>query len=134
VSDHALDATELIEIHQLMSSYGLFIDAQNWDRFGGVFTEDGVFDASGMGLTRCAGRAAILETMSALLPGSVTHMGGNVFAERVDGVVRVMSKWLAATGGTLMGGHYDDVVTHTDGAWRIRERMVTLDWTSPAPS
>jgi len=134
MSDQVLDPSELIEIHQLMSTYGLFLDAQDWDRFGGVFTDDGVFDASVMGWTRCDGRAAIVDTMSALPPGSVTHMGSNVFAERVDGEVRVISKWMAAAGGTLMGGRYDDVVAHTDGAWRIRERMVSLDWTSPAAS
>jgi hypothetical protein len=123
-----LDPADLIEIHQLISSYGLFLDSQQWDRFALVFTPDGVFDATGMGWVRCVGRDAIIETLSAIPAGSVHHLTTGVFAERVDGEARATTKWVAEAGGSLMGGVYHDLLDRSDEGWQIRVRTIESLW------
>ena len=43
-----MNATDIIEIHQLLGLYGHIVDAGEWDRFTELFEDDAVLDYTGV--------------------------------------------------------------------------------------
>ena len=43
-----MDASDIIEIHQLLGLYGHIVDAEEWDRFAELFEADAVLDYTGV--------------------------------------------------------------------------------------
>ena len=43
-----MDASDIIEIHQLLGLYGHVVDAAEWDRFDELFDADAVLDYTGV--------------------------------------------------------------------------------------
>ena len=62
-----IDVADRLELHELPGRYGDAIDDRNWDRLRQVFTEDAVFDLTGVGFRR-------LEGIDDIVPVSNTHL------------------------------------------------------------
>lgn len=122
-----MDLTDRLEVEQVLALYGHLVDAQAWDRFDEVFTEDAAFDASALQLPRMEPRSGIQEGFASM-GHPVAHLTTNLVVE-ADGADRatVLSKFLCPLrGGKVLTGTYADVVVRTDAGWRIRERVVTV--------
>jgi SnoaL-like domain len=52
-----MDASDIIEIHQLLGLYGHLVDGKEWDRFAELFEADAVLDYTGVRAPRGVPRA-----------------------------------------------------------------------------
>jgi 3-phenylpropionate/cinnamic acid dioxygenase small subunit len=130
----SVDASDIIEIHQLLGLYGHLVDAKEWDRFAEVFEADAVLDYTGVRAPRVfSGLEEIRQYFRDANHPSAHHVT-NIVVSEVAGEVRVKSKFLApytrATHDPLrwFGGDYDDVVVRTPAGWRFRRRVCTGRW------
>ena len=65
---YVLTTADRVEIHELPGRYGDAIDDRNWPGLDAVFTEDAVFDLTGVGSRICDGLndiKAFMETEAA---------------------------------------------------------------------
>ena len=125
-----MDATDIIEIHQLLGQYGHIVDAKEWDRFDELFEPDAELDYTGVrapGVIR--GLAAIQDYFRDANHPSAHHVV-NIVVYEEEGEVRVRSKFFAPyTRPThepkrWYGGDYDDVVVPTPSGWRFARRFM----------
>jgi 3-phenylpropionate/cinnamic acid dioxygenase small subunit len=130
----SVDASDIIEIHQLLGLYGHVVDAKDWDRFTELFEADAVLDYTGVraprvfhGLSEIAGYFRDAHHPSA-------HYVTNIVVFQDGGEVRVKSKFFAPYTRTAhdprrwFGGDYDDVVVRTPEGWRFRRRVCAGRW------
>jgi 3-phenylpropionate/cinnamic acid dioxygenase small subunit len=135
-----MNATDIIEIHQLLGLYGHIVDAGEWDRFTELFEDDAVLDYTGVRAPRVfVGVAQIADYFRDANHPSAHHVTNIVVFER-DGEVAVHSKFFAPyTRAThdprrWYGGDYEDVVVRTDAGWRFRRRVCRSRWQfTPGP-
>ncbi len=130
-----MDASDIIEIHQLLGLYGHVVDAEEWDRFDELFAADAVLDYTGRagaeGVQRAGGDPRVLPRRQPPV-GAPRHEHRRQSSTAGD--VRVKSKFLApytrASHDPLRwyGGDYDDVVVRTADGWRFRRRVCTARW------
>ena len=133
-----MDASDIIEIHQLLGLYGHVVDAKEWDRFAELFEADAVLDYTGVRAPRVfSGLEEIRQYFRDANHPSAHHVTNIVVSEAAGeaaGEVRVKSKFFApytrATHDPLrwFGGDYDDVVVRTPAGWRFRRRVCTGRW------
>lgn len=121
-------------IRDLLSEYCFAFDAGDFDRWAGLFTEDGVFEVDGR--LRLVGRDQIRGYANhvPLTNGSpmLKHCVMNEII-RVDGdAARVDSYLLVARGveeklTLALAGRYRDRLVRTVAGWRFAERKALLD-------
>ena len=75
-----LTASDRIEIHELPGRYGDAIDDRNWPALDAVFTEDAVFDLTGVGSRICNGLADIKACMESAAARPRTHTRAHIYA------------------------------------------------------
>lgn len=130
------------EITELCYRYALSLDGRDWTGLGALFTPDA--NAFYLDMPPCYGYQAIEDTCrEALTPMSATqHLISGVVV-RFDGDQARSSCYLQAQhvkagtpgdGTFIIAGRYDDELVRTAGGWRIRERRLTLIWTSGNPA
>ena len=105
------------------------IDAKQWDRLDELYTDDGVFDLSGLMGTelRYEGIDAIKGFLTSM-PMPLAHISTNHYVFEADGKMQSRGKWFMPTDeGTVSGGMYRDTWTRTDRGWRMQERRV-FNW------
>jgi 3-phenylpropionate/cinnamic acid dioxygenase small subunit len=121
----ALDATDLLAIHDLLANYGHVVDDADWDRLSDVFSDDGVFDLDAIGEGRAQGIDE-LRACFARLNHPLAHHTTNVTIEPVDDHrVRVRGKYLVVSDeGKARTGEYHDEVVRTPAGWRLERRTV----------
>jgi len=129
-----MDTNDVLAINQLAALYGHLadeakfqpVDAASQRRLAEVFTEDAVFDASGVG----AGVFSGLDEIRAMFAGDGhprSHQTTNVYVYADGTDVRVRSKWHVVTdNGKVLVGEYRDVVVRVDDGWRITTRVATF--------
>jgi SnoaL-like domain len=120
---------DIVEIHQVMGLYAHVIDGKQWHRLDELYTDDGVFDLSGLlgSPMRFEGIDAIKGFLTSM-PMPLAHIGTNSYVFEEDGVVQSRAKWFMPTDeGTISGGVYRDVWSKTDRGWRLKERQV-FNW------
>ena len=129
-----MDATDIIEVHQLLGLYGHIVDAGEWDRFDELFVADAVLDYSAVRAPRVFhGVAEIREYFREANHPSAHHVT-NIVVIDGGGEVGVKSKFFApytrSTHDPLRwyGGDYDDVVVRTPDGWRFRRRVCSARW------
>ena len=135
-----MDASDVIQVHQLLGRYGHIVDAAAWDRFEELFVDDAVLDFTGVRAPRVfEGIEEIREYFREANHPSAHHVT-NIVVFDDDGVVGVKSKFFAPytreTHDPLRwyGGDYDDVVVNTPDGWRFRSRACTRRWQfTPGP-
>ena len=130
------DKAEIIEILNL---YGFALDAQQWDLFDRVFSED-VYADFGPAGARWSGLAdfkrsfaefhVTLDNHQHTMMGHLVHVAGDKAYSFSYG------NWLlvreSAKGGSswLGTGWYDDELIRTSDGWRIKQRVCRLvSWT-----
>jgi hypothetical protein len=129
-----MDASDVIQVHQLLGLYGHIVDAAAWDRFDELFVDDAVLDYTGVRAPRVfEGIEDIREYFRGANHPSAHHVT-NIVVYEENGAVRVKSKFLAPyTREThdpqrWYGGDYDDVVVSTPAGWRFQRRECTRRW------
>ena len=141
---NAQDRMDIIDVQHL---YGHVLDRGLWGRIGEVFSPEGIFDPSDVGLPPMRGLEEIREKLIPLEdrnPSRCHHASNIVITPNADGTASVASKYICnhAT-GVISFGEYADRMRRTDQGWRIVERktsrrglglgdggaqIYTLDW------
>ena len=122
-----LSVTDRLEIHEIPGRYGDAIDDRNWDKLRLVFTEDAVFDLTGVGSRVLNGIEDIITFMEEEAAHPRTHMMTNIYADPTDEGADLRFRIVALIGGGKTGtaSYYDQVVKTADG-WRVQHRVTTL--------
>ena len=122
-----ISTADRLEIHELLALHGFLADEGRFEDLDKLLTADAVYDVSDFGLGRVVGLDAIRtlwEGGSGEAPAG-HHVTNVMVTDHPDGSVTVRSKGIAvmAAGGsgTVV---YEDVVTRTEGGWRIARRKV----------
>lgn len=133
-----MDFTDYLEIQNLLGRYGHLIDAEDWDAFAGLFTDDAVFDYTAVRAPRVLhGTAEILDYFRTANHPSAHHVTNIVMEETTVGdvpAVRVHSKFIVPftrpghVPTRWYGGDYHDVVVKTPAGWRFAEKVCTPRW------
>ncbi len=130
------DKAAIIEVLNL---YGFALDAQAWDLFDDVFTEDVVADFGPAG-ARWSDLANFKRSFGEFHSGLDNHqhtmMGHLVHVDGDKANAFSYGNWLlvrdsAKDGSSWLGtGWYDDELVRTDRGWRVRHRVCRLvSWT-----
>lgn len=122
----ALTADDILEIHNVLATYGHVVDDHDWERGHEVFAEDFVFDRSAFGQADLNGLKDIVATF--LGRNMYAHFTGNVTMEaQADGTVRAHSKFISFPNeGQPVTGDYDDILVRTDAGWRLQRRSASV--------
>jgi 3-phenylpropionate/cinnamic acid dioxygenase small subunit len=130
----ALEALDLLLIHQLLGYYGHVVDDHDWDRFDELFTPDATLDYTRAG---APGVLHGIEEIRAFFRDTnhpSAHHVVNIVVTQDGGKVRVRSKFFVPytrdthTPKRWKGGTYDDVVVPTAAGWRFAFRACTAGW------
>ena len=123
---YVLTTADRVEIHELPGRYGDAIDDRNWSGLDAVFTEDAVFDLTGVGSRICNGLDDIKAFMETEAAHPRTHMMTNIYADSdEDGVtLRFRIVALIGKGRTSTASYYDKIIKTNDG-WRTQHRFVS---------
>jgi hypothetical protein len=132
-----LSVEDRLDLLDLQHLYGHVLDRGLWDRIGEIFTEDGVFDPSDVGLPAMAGLAEIREKLIPLEEGAgptrCHHSTNAVVLDATPRRAKMLSKYLCSAGSSAISyGEYEDELTKTPDGWRIayrktRRRAVGID-------
>ena len=118
-----IDIADRLELHELPGRYGDAIDDRNWDRLREIFTDDAVFDLTGVGARRLEGIDDIVHFMNVEASHPKTHMMTNVYVDEQDENVIMNFRIVALLGKGLVGtASYYDRVVKTDQGWRVQHR------------
>jgi 3-phenylpropionate/cinnamic acid dioxygenase small subunit len=119
---------DLEAIRRVIALYPQLLDAKRLEEWGGLFTEDAIFDVFGR---RIAGRAEIVREIGAMQPATPLKHG--VFAPIVelDGANRARAwtdfvTFVQSASAISIGNFatYHDVLSKSDGRWRIAHRTI----------
>ena len=118
-----INIADRLELHELPGRYGDAIDDRNWDRLREIFTDDAVFDLTGVGARRLEGIDDIVHFMNVEASHPKTHMMTNIYVDEQDENVIMNFRIVALLGKGLVGtaSYYDRVVKRDEG-WRVQHR------------
>ncbi len=116
-----------LELHELPGRYGDTIDDRDWDGLDRIFTDDGVFDLTDLGIPLLVGLPEIKRFMDEDAQHPKTHTMTNIYVDDTPAGVKLNFRIVALQRGGLAGtaSYYDDVVK-TPSGWRVKHRVVTL--------
>ncbi|MAK23830.1 MAG: hypothetical protein CL414_01260 [Acidimicrobiaceae bacterium] len=118
-----IDIADRLELHELPGRYGDAIDDRNWDRLREIFTDDAVFDLTGVGARRLEGIDDIVHFMNVEASHPKTHMMTNIYVDEQDENVIMNFRIVALLGKGLVGtASYYDRVVKTGQGWRVQHR------------
>ena len=118
-----IDIADRLELHELPGRYGDAIDDRNWDRLRDIFTDDAVFDLTGVGARRVEGIDDIVHFMNIEASHPKTHMMTNIYVDEHEETVTMNFRIVALLGKGLVGtASYYDRVVKTDHGWRVQHR------------
>ncbi len=118
-----IDIADRLELHELPGRYGDAIDDRNWDRLREIFTDDAVFDLTGVGARCLEGIDDIVHFMNVEASHPKTHMMTNIYVDEQDENVIMNFRIVALLGKGLVGtASYYDRVVKTDQGWRVQHR------------
>lgn len=123
----SLTLADRLELLELQNLYGHVLDRGLWDRIGEIFTDDGVFDPSDVGLPAMEGleeiRAKLIPLEEAAGPERSHHSTNAVILEAASGRATMLSKYLCSAGAAVISyGEYEDDLVKTADGWRIARR------------
>ncbi len=118
-----INIADRLALHELPGRYGDAIDDRNWDRLREIFTDDAVFDLTGVGARRLEGIDDIVHFMNVEASHPKTHMMTNIYVDEQDENVIMNFRIVALLGKGLVGtASYYDRVVKTDQGWRVQHR------------
>ncbi len=122
-----LTVEDRLELMELPGRYGDSIDDRDWDSLRTIFTEDGVFDLTGVGSRVCEGLDDIVDFMEREAAHPRTHMMTNIYVTPTDAGADLRFRIVALLGEGRVGtASYYDRVVKTDDGWRVAHREVHL--------
>jgi len=123
----SLTLEDRLDLYEIPGRYGDAIDDRNWDNLRTIFTEDAVFDLTGVGSRRLVGIDEIVLFMEEEAQHPRTHMMTNVYANATDDGAELRFRIVALLGQGKTGtaSYYDHVVKTAEG-WRVAHRETTL--------
>jgi hypothetical protein len=123
---YAITTQDRVEIHELPGRYGDAIDDRNWAALDTIFTQDAVFDLTGVGSRICNGLDDIKSFMESEAAHPRTHMMTNIYADSDGDGITLRFRIVALLGKGLMStaSYYDKIVKTADG-WRTQHRYVS---------
>ena len=125
-SPNTLTTADRVEIRELPGRYGDAIDDRDWAKLDTVFTQDAVFDLTGVGSRVCNGIDDIKAFMESEAAHPRTHMMTNIYAESDERGVELRFRIVALIGkGLTSTASYYDKLVKTDNGWRTYHRVVT---------
>jgi hypothetical protein len=121
-----LSLADRLEIHEIPGRYGDSIDDRNWDKLRTIFTEDAVFDLTGVGSRSLNGIDDIVNFMEEEAAHPRTHMMTNVYCDATEAGAELRFRIVALLGSGRTGtaSYYDQVIKTADG-WRVQHRETT---------
>jgi len=123
---YSLTTADRVEIHELPGRYGDAIDDRDWTRLDTVFTQDAVFDLTGVGSRICNGLDDIKAFMELEAAHPRTHMMTNIYADSDEYAVELRFRIVALIGkGLTSTGSYYDKLVKTENGWRTYHRYVS---------
>ena len=126
MSPYTLTTSDRVEIHELQGRYGDAIDDRDWARLDTVFTQDAVFDLTGVGSRVCNGLYDIKAFIESEAAHPRTHMMTNIYAESDEHGIELRFRIVALIGkGLTSTGSYYDKLVKTDNGWRTYHRYVS---------
>jgi SnoaL-like protein len=124
---YVLTTDDRVEIHELPGRYGDAIDDRNWAALDRVFTQDAVFDLTGVGSRVCTGLEDIKSFMESEAAHPRTHMMTNIYADSDENGVTLRFRIVALIGkGRTSTASYYDKIVKTEAGWRTQHRFVSL--------
>lgn len=120
-----------LELLDLIARYAFRCDTGRYGDISELFTADGVFDESVIGLPICTGRDAIAATFQAVGQGIewLIHLNGNHQATGYDGTSATATCHLHVEGSVngraiRILGYYDDAYRKVEGRWLFERRTL----------
>lgn len=121
-----------LDILNLQALYARGADSFSGADYALAFTPEGILDASGTGIPKVEGRAAIAALMDAVFAQQTHnfHMVSNqcvtaLNGDRAEGFCYFFQRSLLKNGGrTEFAGRYDDVYRRTADGWKIEQRIL----------
>lgn len=116
------------EISDLIVSYCINFDDQNWEEFAKLWTDDASFIVENHAFE---GKQAVLDFLTTCLPdGYISkHMISQPLIELADDGLSARSRtdvvWIAANFVNAIVGRYNDDIVKQDGKWKFRCRHET---------
>jgi uncharacterized protein (TIGR02246 family) len=134
------EAADLVELRALVERYGVAADSRDRERFGGVFTPDGVLSISGLELKGRDVIPSILDYLDAHYPKSMHFMGNHdvvLDGDTARGVVYCRAHHLRIQGdsatNSVMVIRYEDQFVRSGEGWLIEHRLLSFDWEEERP-
>jgi SnoaL-like domain len=133
---------DLEELRKLKARYFRLLDAQDWDGFRTLFTDDAHFELQGA--EPIDGADAFVAFTSKQLKGARTVHHGHQPELTIDSPTEAHGCWVLAdyvewpsASGTRRGikgyGRYDETYRKRDGVWRIASWRLTYARMDPLP-
>jgi hypothetical protein len=121
-----------LDIQEVSARYAFRCDTKLYDQVGELFTEDGVFDETVVGLPLCETRAGIHEFFCSMKDSSlefIIHINSNHQITEFSGDTASGTSHLHAMGHFLGNpieilGYYSDDYAKVDGTWLLRKRLL----------
>jgi len=116
------------EISDLIVTYCIAFDDQNWDQFAKLWTEDAAFIVEDHAFE---GKKVVLDFLTTCLPqGYVSkHMISQSLIELSDDGQSARARtdvvWIAANFTNAIVGRYNDEIVKDGGKWKFRRRQET---------
>ena len=113
------------EISDLIVTYCIAFDDQDWGKFSELWTEDAAFVVDEQAFE---GKQAVLAFLTTCLPAGYTskHMISQSLIEIDDNGASAVSQtdvvWIAANFENAIVGRYKDLIVKQDGRWKFRLR------------
>lgn len=130
------EARDRAEIHELLMAYGATLDSRDFDGFGKLFGEGGVYVGGGGREAKGAAAGEMMRQVFANNPNGVGEPNFHLFYNEVvtfDGPDRAratsMSLWMVPDQATkrptpLLAGRYEDELVRKNGKWLFARRVV----------
>jgi len=127
-----IPAEDRLDIQQLVAQYAFHCDTKGYERVSELFTDDGIWDETVIGMPRCEGRKAIHEFFCSMAERPLEyliHLNGNHRLTRYGGLTAAATTHLHVKGlfnGQLIEilGYYADEYEMCGDVWLLKSRLL----------
>jgi hypothetical protein len=113
-------------IQEIAARYADGCDHQDWEAVAGLFTDDGVFDATGVYGTEVKGRAALAKFFAELPRATAHHVTSLYTVFPADGRAHTRMKMLVLFPSLTASVDYQWDLDRTDDGWRIARQAIDI--------